>query len=483
MADPFNPTGESFLRAADVILRRRSMDQQLERALAQERLQRESQDLLRRRLESEEAARFVTPEQLPPEYRTPGMGRIPAATFPLWTERVKAERDRERAGVVATEIERVGTTRREIPFGDVEGAAFTGQPTPGVTSLEESTDPRLQFLARMVRTGTVKPEAAIGDLMKPEEGVSVGPGAKLVGKRTGRVLAEGGPKLKVELRPGKGDTFAVITDEAGNILGEPKPLGIGATESKSALTRDDIAGALAEAGWTPGMPGYRKAYLDVARQVSVPGVGAFGAGAFVVPAPKAGVPVAPRASVPGAPTPRIEAPLSPEEAGALGVPFGTPRSAVKGKAALTAAQRTKMDAQSSILGMVDKMERDLEDVWAPSGPLERFTTIPRQLWKVYGQADPKLTALHSRIEGTLALIVRALGEVGTLTDKDIGRARTLQPVFAPIPDTQQVIAEKMRGLRGLVLEVASRTGTRPEAMKGSGTAKPSSGWQIEKVEK
>src|SRR3990172_2511871 len=129
MADPWNPTGESFLRAGDVVLRGRSLNQQLERALAQERLQRESQDLLRRRLESEEAARFVTPEQLPPEDRTPGMGRIPAATFPLGTGGGKAGRDGERAGVVATEIERVGTTRREIPFGDVEGAAFTGQPT------------------------------------------------------------------------------------------------------------------------------------------------------------------------------------------------------------------------------------------------------------------------------------------------------------------------------------------------------------------
>src|SRR3989304_3256654 len=109
MADPFTPTGESFPRAADVILRRRSMDQQLERALAQERLQRESQDLLRRRLESEEAARFVTPEQLPPEYRTPGMGRIPTATFPLWSESIKTGRERERAGAAGPEVGRVGT--------------------------------------------------------------------------------------------------------------------------------------------------------------------------------------------------------------------------------------------------------------------------------------------------------------------------------------------------------------------------------------
>src|SRR3972149_4063431 len=92
MADPWNPTGESFLRAGDVVLRGRSLNQQFERALAQERIQREQQALLRRGLESEEAARFITPEQLPPEYRTPGMGRIPTATFPLWSESIKTGR-------------------------------------------------------------------------------------------------------------------------------------------------------------------------------------------------------------------------------------------------------------------------------------------------------------------------------------------------------------------------------------------------------
>src|SRR3990167_3812224 len=55
MADPWNPTGESFLRAGDVVLRGRSLNQQFERALAQERIQREQQDLLRRRLASAEA--------------------------------------------------------------------------------------------------------------------------------------------------------------------------------------------------------------------------------------------------------------------------------------------------------------------------------------------------------------------------------------------------------------------------------------------
>src|SRR3989304_3431599 len=111
MADPWNPTGESFLRAGDVVLRGRSLNQQFERALAQERIQREQQDLLRRRLESEEAARFITPEQLPPEDRTPGRGGGPPATFPLWSESIKTGRGGGGAGAGGTAGERFGTTR------------------------------------------------------------------------------------------------------------------------------------------------------------------------------------------------------------------------------------------------------------------------------------------------------------------------------------------------------------------------------------
>src|SRR3972149_5071219 len=115
MADPWNPTGESFLRAGDVVLRGRSLNQQFERALAQERIQREQQDLLRRRLESEEAPRFITPEQLPPEYRTPGMGRIPTATFPLWSESIKTGGEGGRAGAAGPRVRRRGPSARPGP--------------------------------------------------------------------------------------------------------------------------------------------------------------------------------------------------------------------------------------------------------------------------------------------------------------------------------------------------------------------------------
>lgn len=191
----------------------------------------------------------------------------------------------------------------------------------------------------------------------------------------------------------------------------------------------------------------------------------------------------------GAPAPRVpvDKTLSPEDAGSLGVPYGTKRSGAVGATPLTAGQRTKMDAQTGVLGMIDQMEKDLVGVTSPSGAVDRITSIPKRALDVYGQADPKLSALHSRIGGTFALVVRALGEVGALTEGDISRAKNLQPVLAPIPDTDEVIAEKFKGLRTLVQEVSNRTGSRPDSVKlggpaGVGNAQPPArGWKIERV--
>ena len=169
---------------------------------------------------------------------------------------------------------------------------------------------------------------------------------------------------------------------------------------------------------------------------------------------------------------RLDAPLSPGDAGSLGVPYGTTgrAAAAQGPMPLTAAQRTKMDAQNAVLAMIDNMEQGLAGFAHPTGPVDRFLKTPGRVMDVYGQADPALTARHRQLEGTLALIVRSLGEVGTLTDKDIERARALQPTLAPIPDTEAVIHEKLNGLRALVQEVAGRTGNRPDAVRLGGPA-------------
>ena len=205
--------------------------------------------------------------------------------------------------------------------------------------------------------------------------------------------------------------------------------------------------------------------VNLASQVtSVPNVGAF-------PKTEAVQPVMPPAlkglTGPSGPRqPTIPAMLSPEGAGALGVPYGTTAQQAAGARPLTAAQRTKLDAQNASLAIVDNMEQQIQAIAQagtkfPTGPLERIRAIPRTAKDVYLQANPQLVRVHRQVEGTLALIVRSLGEVGTLTDGDIERARSLMPTFAPIPDTEAVIRQKIEGLRQLIREVVSRTGTRP----------------------
>ncbi len=205
--------------------------------------------------------------------------------------------------------------------------------------------------------------------------------------------------------------------------------------------------------------------VNLASQVtSVPNVGAF-------PKTEAVQPVMPPAlkglTGPSGPRqPTIPAMLSPEGAGALGVPYGTTAQQAAGARPLTAAQRTKLDAQNASLAIVDNMERQIQALTKagtkfPTGPLERIRAIPQTAKDIYLQANPQLVRVHRQVEGTLALIVRSLGEVGTLTDGDIERARSLMPTFAPIPDTEAVIQQKLAGLRELIREVTARTGTRP----------------------
>lgn len=155
--------------------------------------------------------------------------------------------------------------------------------------------------------------------------------------------------------------------------------------------------------------------------------------------------------------------LPPGQAAELGVPYGTTQEGAYGRKPLTPTQQTKVDAQSSVLAIINNVEQDLKKIQTPSGPLGRIYQAPQNMWGVYAQADPELAALNGRIGGTLSLIIRSLGEVGTLTDRDIARAQALMPKFVPIPDSQETIAAKMNGLRQLVQDVAGRAGTRPES--------------------
>lgn len=90
------------------------------------------------------------------------------------------------------------------------------------------------------------------------------------------------PKATGSTVQGPEGAYNVIRDKQGNVT-SATPMGIGPTEGKSPFQRSDVEAALTEAGWTPSTPGYRRAYLDVARQIPVAGAGVFGGGQMVIP--------------------------------------------------------------------------------------------------------------------------------------------------------------------------------------------------------
>jgi hypothetical protein len=159
--------------------------------------------------------------------------------------------------------------------------------------------------------------------------------------------------------------------------------------------------------------------------------------------------------------------LSTEEAGRLGVPFGTTRAeaAKLGKVPLgETAQGQHMAGQAS-LTLVDRMDTLADTLFTAKGPLDRIKQLPRTQWALAVQSDSNLVLFESLKEGVLSNIVRTFGERGTLTDQDIKRARAMLPNLTSgflglgPPDTRAVALGKLRQLRELITEIDARSTT------------------------
>lgn len=99
------------------------------------------------------------------------------------------------------------------------------------------------------------------------------------------------------------------------------------------------------------------------------------------------------------------------------------------------------------------------------GATERLLKAPLIAGEALSQSDTLLTSTKAITEAALSKLIRALGEVGTLTDADVARARNTMP---SIYDTVQVKNQKIKQLRELLDEVYNR-GSRFETtapMKG-----------------
>lgn len=231
-------------------------------------------------------------------------------------------RERAERAAAGPAVERLYGVAQErepvIEWGEEEGAGVTraqaGQKAARTLQeiLKRGGSPRDAYLAEQYAP---KAYAGLGlqspaDIEKADaETVAVPSGSSLVRRRTGEVVTQGKPNLKTELKAGKDGYYAVTTDDQGNVVSTNKVEGVEPSESKGVFTRADVEATLEEAGWKKGMPGYAKAYANLARQFAVPPGGAvYGAGQLVIPPPPA------KTSPTAAPTPgpkRGQQPIPP----------------------------------------------------------------------------------------------------------------------------------------------------------------------------
>jgi hypothetical protein len=107
---------------------------------------------------------------------------------------------------------------------------------------------------------------------------------------------------------------------------------------------------------------------------------------------------------------------------------------------------------NAIIQELQKRFKDIEPQMA-NNAVERLTGAPGRYLKAESQSNPALASTQALSEATLSKLIRALGEVGTLTDQDIKRARAAIP---SIYDTVAVKNQKIQQLRTLVGEIFQR---------------------------
>lgn len=94
------------------------------------------------------------------------------------------------------------------------------------------------------------------------------------------------------------------------------------------------------------------------------------------------------------------------------------------------------------------IEKKMAETWG-----ERLYKTPLLKTESFLQSDPDVATIKAFTEATLAKLIRSLGEVGTLTDRDIQRARDAMPL---ITDTIDVKNQKLTQLRDLTTEIFER---------------------------
>ncbi len=147
---------------------------------------------------------------------------------------------------------------------------------------------------------------------------------------------------------------------------------------------------------------------------------------------------------------------------------------------MTSAEQERIFAGKSAEGIINQLEElsglgTEKSIFKKFGGFgERMSLSASNLGDYFGGQNTGLNVYHDSREGFLSMIVRALGEKGTLATADIARIRKAIPVAVPsigleginLPDTPEAAEKKFGELRRIIREINNRPTPEGGASQG-----------------
>lgn len=167
----------------------------------------------------------------------------------------------------------------------------------------------------------------------------------------------------------------------------------------------------------------------------------------------------------------LDKPLSPAELKSLRtaegekLPVGTTgrEAEAAGARSVSAAEEAIELGQRGAQAVLGRLDELVNEVFPEGEFFERARAAPGLAATFVTQDDPNVALYESLRKGTLAPIIRAMGEKGALAEGDVQRAIELLPKLFPVPDSKEVAKRKLGQIREILSKVKGEgTETQPK---------------------
>lgn len=153
---------------------------------------------------------------------------------------------------------------------------------------------------------------------------------------------------------------------------------------------------------------------------------------------------------------KMAAPLTPDQAAAQGVPFGTTMNQLAGITPVTDDQRKRFDAAQALAPQIDEIRELVKVVFPPQSGVGGALQASRILATKRLARDPDFARLEEKVTLAVGNIARVLAaESGRLTQQDVERAQKALVDLSGWADTQESAEAKLKDVDAAIARIAA----------------------------